>query len=386
MHCSCTVGPQAPPLALNARVALTLQDMEGNDSDLGTNSCLIFNTLQFKIVAVIGASSALVSFFACLIVIVLIFLLKKHLFFTQRLILYLTISALFWSVALVLRRVDYVTENSATRGFCIFSGFLDQTGSWSLLLAITCITVNLFINSVLNKRTDKFEKLYIFTIFIFPLTFTWIPFINLAYGRSGAWCWIRNVDEDCNNFLFGTILQFALWWVPLYIILLVLIVLYIIIICTVQKSRRKWSGQYDAETDRLQKQLRKEIWPIFWYPVLYLLLNIFPLINRIYNLFVNQPSLALWILHALSVTLQGGFIAVAFTLDPGTLRRLSFTKLRAALRYNENAAKDYPLGNLTVQSDSFRRSGRKKQQGDEIVENEIAGDEICEHGNEDTDL
>lgn len=135
------------------------------------------------IVPAISTASALVSVIACAGVIALILLFKKHHFFTQRLVLYLNIIALTNAVAVTLHRVDYNGSNSATEGFCVFSGFFDQTTSWGLLIAVCCITVNLLLNVVFQRRTEKLEKLYFVLIFVFPLTFNWIPFMN----RRTAW-------------------------------------------------------------------------------------------------------------------------------------------------------------------------------------------------------
>ena len=288
-----------------------------------TSVCSAFEGEDFAIVAGVGAASGFISFVACLGVITLIFLFKKYLFFTQRLILYLTIAALLHSVGFMLRRVDYTHENEATRGFCVFIGFFELTMAWAELIAICCITINLFLNAVLRKNTEKLEKIYIVMIFIFPFIFSWIPFINRAYGKAGAWCWIRSRTEDdsCATFKFGIYLRFILWYIPLYVTLIVLIVVYIIIIYKLSRDKWQYEGKYDPEAKQLRERRQKEVQPIIWYPLIYLLINIAPFINRIHDTAVDSPLLVLWYLHAAILPLQGGFLAVAFTLDPETLRR-----------------------------------------------------------------
>ena len=290
----------------------------------GTSKCSVFATTEYAIVAGVSAASASVSFIACLGVITLIILFKKYLFFTQRLILYLTIAALLDSVGYMLHRVDYTHENEATRGFCVFIGFFEQNTSWAELIAICCITVSLFVKATRHKDIEKLEKVYIFMIFIFPLLFNWVPFIQQAYGKAGAWCWIRSTTEDgdkCTTFTFGVYLRFILWYIPLYALLIILIVLCIVIIGKVSRDKLRYEGKYDPEAKRLQEQRQKEVQAVLWYPLSFFLIKLVALINRIHGAVADSPSLPLWYLHAIILPLQGGFIALAFTLDPETRRR-----------------------------------------------------------------
>ena len=318
-----------------------------------TGPCSPFAGRDYAIVAAISSASALVSVITCTGVIALIILFKKYNFFIQRLILYLTIVALAEAVAVVLHRVDYNVTNSATEGFCVFIGFVDQTTSWSILIAISCITVNLLLNAVFHIRTEKFEKIYFILIFVFPLTFNWIPFIELAYGSAGAWCWIRSENKDCSSFTFGVVLRFVLWFVPLYVILIILTVIYIFILYKITKDRHKWEGKFDPDSQRLKEQMQKEVKPLIAYPLIYLLINVVPLINRIHNTASpNNPELALWILHALLFPLQGGFIAIAFTFDPQTLRRLRPRYIWAAFKdcYGKKGIHEYPVERAKTES------------------------------------
>ena len=289
------------------------------------SKCSVFNTTEFAIVAGVSAASASVSFIACLGVIALIILFKKYLFFTQRLILYLTIAAMLDSIGYMLHRVDYTHENEATRGFCVFIGFFGQNTSWAELLAICCITVSLFLKATKHKDIEKLEKVYFFMIFIFPLLFNWIPFIQQAYGEAGAWCWIRSLteedDDTCTTFKFGVYLRFILWYIPLHTLLIILIVLCIVIIYKVSRDKLRYEGKYDPEAKRLREQRQKEVQAVIWYPLSFLLLKMAALTNRIHGAVSDSPSLPLWYIHAIILPLQGGFIALAFTLDPETRRR-----------------------------------------------------------------
>ena len=95
------------------------------------------------------------------------------------------------------------------------------------------------------------------------------------------------------------------------------------------------------------------MWPLLFYPFGVLLLNIFPLANHIYRLVHNNdPSYILWLLHAIFSPLQGGYVALVYTLDRNTLRRLTYRNFKAAMYSTRDVVQEYPteVGEL---SDSF---------------------------------
>ena len=297
-----------------------------SDSSTGNLSCSPFASDQYIAVTLLSACTGAVSVVASLFVIVGILISKKYLFFIQRLILYLSIAVFLNSISVVLRlqRIATLGGKSASHltPLCVITSFVDQTTSWSALIAVCCITCCLVLNVVLLRSVETLEKVYVFLIFVFPLCFNWIPFIKESYGVAGAWCWIRNEDEDCNKFLFGNYLRFILWYIPLYVVLFILVTTYVFIMCRIRGLRRHWEGKFDPDTKRKRENMFREFRPLVWYPLIYLLLNIFPLMNRIHDAFVTESSLALWVLHALFSPLRGGFIALAYALDGQTVRRM----------------------------------------------------------------
>ena len=296
-------------------------------------SCTPFAQHRYAIVAGLSTASAFVSLLASCFVIFLIVLFKKWRFFAQRLVLYLAIAVVFHSIATIFIRVDYNNETSEFYvRFCQFSAFVLQNSSWMGFISVISITLYIFVCAVFRKRTDRLESVYLFFTFAFPLLFNWIPFIKAAYGRSGAWCWIRSQElATCERFVFGQVLQFVLWYVPFYVILIILICLYVTIL--VKTHQQKWTGSYKSEDEYLQMRMNKEIRSLLWYPLIYFVINLFPLFNRIHGLaHPNDPNIVLWILAALFFPLQGGFMALAFTLDSGTRKRLKWVNIKAAAK------------------------------------------------------
>ena len=307
----------------------------------------------YAIVAGLSAASAFISLLASCFIVFLIVLFKKWAFFSQRLVLYLAISVILESVATIIHRVDYNNETSDFYvRFCQFSAFLEHNTSWMELMAVVSITLYIFVCAMFNKRTDRLELVYVFFTFAFPLLFNWIPFTVDSFGRAGAWCWIRNEDiYTCEQIKAGQILQFVLWYVPLYVILVVLICLYVAILVKIHwYDPRTWKGNYKPEEEHYRSQMSKEIRSLLWYPFIYFMINLIPLINRIHGLArPNNPSLALWIIHSLLFPIQGGFIALAFTLDPDTRKRLKPAHIRAAAKELKNVSnvEEYPLQHIS---------------------------------------
>ena len=227
-------------------------------------------------------------------------------------------------------------------------------------MATISITLYVFIWVAFNKHTDKLEYGYMFFIFVFPWLFNWVPFTVDAFGRAGAWCWIRNEDiYTCEEIIAGQVLQFVLWYIPLYIILSILIILYVVILVKIYcYKRRKWSWNQAHEDSHQQKKITRQIWSLLWYPLIFILINVVPLINRIDGLVdPNNPKLVIWMLTAILLPIQGGFIALAYTLlDPDTRKRLKPARFKSVIKdFCQNIGKEsdvmeYPLEHVEYSS------------------------------------
>ena len=312
-----------------------------------TGPCPPFGDKIYAKVAAVAAAPGFISFLANCFVIFIIILFKKWRFFSQRLILYLAISAAIMSIGIVLQRTDY--ENQTKRSyfnFCIFAGFLNQVSIWMVINSVTSIVIFITLRIFTSISPSKCEPFLIFYILILPLMLNWIPFINLTYGKAGVWCWIRSQKENCEQYLFGRILQPVLLYIPLYVISSVLVVVYIVILIKLHCTRKQWRGKLDFETERFRRQIKQEIRPLMIYPLIFFIFNIVPLVNCIYTqVHPESHHPALWLLAGIAYPVQGGVIAITFSLDPETRRRLTAANFRAAFSEcfrNKNIA-EYPI-------------------------------------------
>ncbi|XP_065185677.1 cyclic AMP receptor-like protein A isoform X2 [Sycon ciliatum] len=296
-------------------------------------NCSLFpdNPNHCTVIINIRRAFSTLSLVGCIFVIFIIWLFRKYKYFVQRLILALTVAAAMDSISYLMGAIHEEREP-----ICVVQAFWMSFFDWAVLLWVCCIAFNLFMNVIRLRRTENFEKWYHVICWGVSLIMACIPIKQ--YGPAGAWCWIERGETG---------LRFGTWYVPLFILIGMLFLVYIYIIVTIQRQVRRWDGTYNPETQRDKERLKEDVRPLKAYPVIYLVLSIFPLVNRIQNAVSNDQAIfALWVLHAISSPLQGFFNSVAFALDKETFSRLNLTQMRIAFQSRRAGRKvqEYPSG------------------------------------------
>ena len=95
--------------------------------------------------------------------------------------------------------------------------------------------------------------------------------------------------------------------------------------------------------------------------------------NRIHDAFVSEPSLALWVLHALFSPLRGGFIALAYALDGQTVRRMLKSSMICTLFRRGGArrnVREYPT--TRGHSDSYVVKAEEREEEWEESKNDLS--------------
>lgn len=309
-----------------------------------------FSGEKYMVVGILHSCSAGVSFIASIIVICIIILFKKLKFSSQRLVFYLSLAVALYSIATASVKTDYHVINHQTDEFCKWIAFASQYTQWCLLLAVCVITIDILFRILKtdypNLRNGYTEFFYVILIFVVPGFFNWIPFYWDLYGISGAWCWIKDKGmsssgtcDKQNKMALG--FEFGLWYGPLFVLCCIISIIYPMIVYLLRKQRKNLSI-YNPEQIQLLRTMRNEIYSIFWYPIVFMLINIFPLTNRIVSSF-TEPVFVLWVLHAVISPLQGGFMALIYTLDPETRRILTLSNIRAAILGFCNCGNEHPV-------------------------------------------
>ena len=327
---------------------------------------------------------------ANLIAIIMIFLTKKANKFMYRLVLYLLITDIFQaiSIILILLPVHVPIDEAPARirsgaGWsreCIASGFLSVASLWMgniiifwIALYLAWIGVRLYLRTQNHRIGVKefshrvracTEGIGILFLFGVPFFIASIPFYahGNMYGLSGLWCWIKVMKQSCGDLgKIPLILDLVLFYAPLVGVMVLTIISFLItVICCCHGGVRR----HDAVVE-LRKSNMKDITVALMIPVLYCVLCLLLLINRIYSAAhlspTGPPFIPLWMVHAVADPIRVilpalvylfNFIINICCVDPDThtpARRDSSQPLHS-LRgesnaenygsFNETAAKD----------------------------------------------
>ena len=302
--------------------------MENNSSD-----CHL-NTHQITVVAYVGASLGAVSLICTLFALLTIILFQRYQFTTQRVILYLILALAFQSVEETLHFTGEWGYNNDV--YCTISAFLDQLTGWMVMMAIFCLTIDLFLKIVLQLfSTKKLEIVYINSIIIVPLVISGIPFIGDTYGQADAWCWISAIkNKTCSEYnILGQVYRFVLWWVPMTALMVMMAVFYVWARIKAHRRLRSYSGKYDPATKHATEMLLVEIRTYQFYPVVYIVMNLVPLTSRLVDaISQSQAFYYLRLVQAIFISIQGAVISLAFALDSQTRAELTNpTRIKGAL-------------------------------------------------------
>ncbi len=340
--------------------------MDELDNSNGTLCLASFTEQQLRILGISQAVVAMMSTVACILVLGIIVIFKKYTCQTQRLIVYLTIAVLLLNIGYTVRGFGY---NMVRQGpFCSGIAFYTQYNGGCVLLAVFCIIIEMFIHSgVFQGQNLKFDKFYFPAIFLLPLLVDWIPFINHAYGPTKTWCWIRSQNVDtCDLFLYGLILQYVLWFVPVFIAIIVGTILYIISYITIARQSRSYTATLDPTSQQTRNDILSEIKQYKWYLLIFLIFNGIPFVARvIVDIYPRSQTatFALWVIAAVLQATQGCVIAWIFTLDPATRKRLTLQSILAAIKHNilnYEDTQEYPI--VVADTDSRVKSWKVNHQ------------------------
>ena len=267
-----------------------------------------FSGEQIDQIIIAVSSTGMVSMSCCLIAVLMVVVLRLYKKFVYRLALYQVLAALFFSFALSIQLMayNYDSKSEYSSRSCEAVGFLMQYSIWVKVMFTACLTFHLFFLVVFFKNFQKLEVFYIPISVIFPLLHSWIPFTTNSYGMSDASCWIRGWKNNCarDKSTPGLIELFALCYGPLYLIaVLDAFAIVIMVIVLIRKNFFERRGsKIDVENVPLltsrKKEAVRQLMPLLIYPLLFLLMIMFGLVDRVYAAIAMAPSYPLTIIHA----------------------------------------------------------------------------------------
>ncbi|XP_031725948.1 uncharacterized protein LOC116395884 [Anarrhichthys ocellatus] len=299
-------------------------DSQNPKSTSNESRCVFVNTdsddYQCVVILRVKRATGTFSLVGCIFMLFVIWLLRRYHSLAQKMILSLTVAAFFDSVA-------YVMGDAHPEGaLCDFQACWLTYFDWSALAWVCLITVNLYLNLVREISTNRYE------ICAYRYAHPFHP--SLCEGvRPEKKLWIQNVLNPVFFLRPARVCAFCRWYVPLFSLIFLMICCNARIICVANARMQSWLGTFNPERERRKLSLAEEIKPLKWYPSVYLLVSIFPLINRLHNAFYPQdPSFPLTLLHVLSAPLHGLANAFVFGLDRDWWSLLSLTGMQLALQ------------------------------------------------------
>eukprot|EP00731_Ephydatia_muelleri_P030315 Em0021g838a len=168
-------------------------------------------------------------------------------------------------------------------------------------------------------------RLFLVASFILPALPACIPLYNLnSYGSSGLWCWLQCKEINSTYPYLGL----YVWYVPLYTLIIVMFVMYLVVLVTVLYQRTKWHTSYDPLRDSSKKELFNSALSLLGYPCVLFLVNVFPFIDRLYQIILNRASFPLLVLHVIFSPLPGVLMLFIYAFDRETVRRLKWDHVK----------------------------------------------------------
>ena len=299
-----------------------------------------------KLVAILS-SGGFAGVLSCSMALFLLIFFKMYKTFSERLVLYLLLSGLFVASVTALMITGIPFDFSQHHSLCQAIAFFWQYSIWILLLLTTFIVFHLAALVFFFKTLKKLEVSLVIFSLLFPLLFSWVPFLHDTYGLAGAWCWIRVYGyADCQFYREGLIEQYALWYGPLFLLLIVnaiLTIAVLVVLCRrafrkqpnrvpdVDEDKRVRFQGLNLEADRYKKALRDTL-PLLAYPIIYNFFSWFILANRIRRNISPGSSFTIWVwvIHAVTAPTYAFVVGVAFIVYVIGLKKLSKHSIKRA--------------------------------------------------------
>ena len=333
----------------------------GNSTIEPDDNCTLTETDKRRALLAMGIEGVAATI-VCSVAVTLVCIFKLYKHFAHRLALYQVLAALLYGASLAMELVFYPDPNQEMNSAgCKAIGFFFLYFSLVKLMFTSWVVLHLLCFSVFYKNFQHLEKLFVCISIGLPLLIVWVPFINDAYGSSGAWCWIRNWQNDCSAELYtpGIAEQFGLLGLAMFCSIIDSIAIIVIIsrlVCC------QWSSEEVPllmNERRMKFKALKELLPLLVYPILFCILLIPLVVNRAIDAIPNSPAnvVVSTLVSGIFVPLQPFFAGLALLVHVCVLKCWTCKCFRKRRQHHYTAqdtfASEHPSTWRFTQGDNF---------------------------------
>ena len=275
----------------------------GDDTE---NCYIIFSNHTLTTLLVTRGTVALVAVVACGITLVMIVMARALGHFTQRLTLYLTLSAFASQVTYLLQVVPVKALGHVPprlQNLCVSAGVLETYLEWVQWMLISWIVLYLFIWAIfgLHWNKKKHEATGLALSLLFPFVFSLVPLSNKMYNHPGPWCRLAGFMNSCQDsrHYFQYEVAYDSLRIVLHMMNFALMTIMAAMFCTRSMPTTVHSEEYHSQ----HRRALREAAPLLVYPLLAMLVDFLTTASHL--LYIHKKvKTGLWLVLAILAPLM----------------------------------------------------------------------------------
>ncbi len=283
---------------------------------------------------VLGITACLFAIFA----LVALFLLDKHLFYNQRLLIYLNISIILGSLVSITSINPFLAGDAdPTRShYCTVNGILYNWSILTQLMIIWLVTIDLFrlsrsVDKLLNHPGHVAEIVLVSIAFFLPPLLLWVPAISSIdlYGPDGPLCDLQTLNYTTCKKIYNGYIALAVYRIGPFVLSFTIIPILILISLCRLRTRGMMGRLLSCDPQRRELvNISGTVWQLQTYPLLYFIFSIPPIIHFIIQGREGIDALALitYFFYIFGNNFRGISLSFAFLFNKDT--RACFRKIR----------------------------------------------------------
>ena len=312
-----------------------LEEMEllvyGNTSeDNGTHHGIT----DEDIILIAMGSVGFVSFLMCIVAVSSLCCLKLCKVFTYRLAMYQVLASMMLSFVtmILIVHISRLSDSEVSKVACKAGAFLFEYFLWVKLLFVMNIIFHMLFLELKGKSFEQLELVYILFSTVFPLTFSWIPFLHDNYGTREAWCWILG-RENLTQSIWqseGSIELYALWYIPLVVCMAITFIAIVIMQISFAKRCYKLAHTENVPVNRTFlaeyhfKAYYLKLWLLLGHPIVFFVFSSVSIVFQFYYAIkTSRADFVHEMATSVSFSITGLFSSVLFLVHVALAKHLT---------------------------------------------------------------